>query len=352
MARVTIKNIATEMNLSTGTIHRALNGKKGVSEELKEKIKETATKMGYEPNYVASSLKRKTLNIVAAFPVLNEQGRYYYTYIWDGVNKCIDDNKDYNIALVELFYEDDEKSKNDTLLKFLDNFDGEINGLITQGHMGKTGEKAVREFMNRDIPIVFVGDDIDDIDKICCVQTDHNTVGKTVMELLSTQISKESSVLICAGKEFTPSHYITVNGVEKYIKENNLKNKIVKIYNEDTPEKTYKKIIETLNQDKSIEALYSINAKNSVLIAKANEEKNRNLRTIGSDIFAENIDNMKNNSLQNIIFKNPTKQAYIGTKILIDYLVKNEMPKEQTLYVEADVVFQSNLHTYFDNIMT
>ncbi len=346
MARVTIKNIATEMNLSTGTIHRALNNKKGVSDELKAKIIETSIKMGYEPNYVASSLKRKTLNIVAAFPELNEQGKYYYTYIWDGVKKCIEDHKDYNIALVEVYYEDTEECKNKTLLNFLNKFDGDIDGLITQGHMGKSGEKAVREFMNRDIPIVFVGDNVEDINKICCVQTDHHTVGKTVMELLSTQISPDASILISAGKEFTPSHYLTVSGAEDYIKEHSLKNKIIKLYNEQTPEETYKKILKTVNEDITIEALYSINAKNSVLIAGVAKECNRKVRAIGSDIFAENIENMKNNSLQNIIYKNPTKQVYTAAKLLVDYLVKNELPKEEILYVESDVVFQSNIHMY------
>ena len=57
--RVTIKDIARETQYSIASIHCALNGKPGVSEEARQYIRETAQRMGYRPNSVAVSLKRK-----------------------------------------------------------------------------------------------------------------------------------------------------------------------------------------------------------------------------------------------------------------------------------------------------
>ena len=45
---VRLENIAKEVGVSIVTVSNALKGKKGVSEELRNRIKETAVSMGYQ----------------------------------------------------------------------------------------------------------------------------------------------------------------------------------------------------------------------------------------------------------------------------------------------------------------
>ena len=51
--RVTAKQIAEELGLSTMTVSRALNNKPNVNSETKSKIKKLAQRLGYVPNHVA-----------------------------------------------------------------------------------------------------------------------------------------------------------------------------------------------------------------------------------------------------------------------------------------------------------
>lgn len=64
MKRVTIKDIARKLMLSTSTVSRALVDDKNIRRETKEKIIAAAEEMGYRPNPVAKNLKYGKTNTI------------------------------------------------------------------------------------------------------------------------------------------------------------------------------------------------------------------------------------------------------------------------------------------------
>ena len=71
--RVTLKEIAEQLNLSPSTVSAILNNKPNcfASKRTKRKVVETAIKLGYRPNFVARSLrKQKTYTIGFIAPLL------------------------------------------------------------------------------------------------------------------------------------------------------------------------------------------------------------------------------------------------------------------------------------------
>ena len=61
MGKVRLADIAKKVGVSTVTVHNALAGNKGVSEELREKIQSVASEMGYQ---ILSERKQKVRNIL------------------------------------------------------------------------------------------------------------------------------------------------------------------------------------------------------------------------------------------------------------------------------------------------
>ena len=61
----TIKDIAKELGITHSTVSRAINGKLGVSTELRKKVLETAERLGYTPNAIARGLVTKQSMTIA-----------------------------------------------------------------------------------------------------------------------------------------------------------------------------------------------------------------------------------------------------------------------------------------------
>ena len=64
MKRVTIKDIAKKLNLSTSTVSRAIIGDRNIKRETKEAVLKAANELGYRPNTVARTLKTGLTNTV------------------------------------------------------------------------------------------------------------------------------------------------------------------------------------------------------------------------------------------------------------------------------------------------
>ena len=68
--QVSVKDIAKELNISLSTVHKAMTGKGGISEERRKEVLKTAKKMGYQVNSVAQTLARKSINLGIIMPSL------------------------------------------------------------------------------------------------------------------------------------------------------------------------------------------------------------------------------------------------------------------------------------------
>lgn len=61
---VTLKEIASECNVSATTVSNILNGKNKVSEETRQRVLEVVRKRGYQPNYIAQGLRTQKTKII------------------------------------------------------------------------------------------------------------------------------------------------------------------------------------------------------------------------------------------------------------------------------------------------
>lgn len=346
--RVTIKDIAQEVGVSTGTVHRALYGKKGVSRGLQETILEVCTRRGYSANTAASALKRGPVRVVAAFPGPDEKNQYFYSSVWRGFRRHIAELRDYNLDVVELpYYQNTPRSQAVELADCFKRYEGEIDALITVGHFDQACKAVVQSYTSAGIPVFLACDDTSDCGRIACVQAHYRVTGRIVAELLSGQVPSGSTLAVLTGDVLIPSHYRTVMGFEEYIRDHCPDLRVLKLdgyYNE--PELLSR--LGDILADEKVRGAFSVSARLSVLLAGQVAARGRagQMRVVASDLFAENVQNMERGIVTNIMYKDPEQQTYLAAKVMSDYVLKALRPVEEVQYVESRVIFRSGLELF------
>ena len=79
-----LKDIAKELNISLSTVHKAMTGKGGVSEERRREVMATAKRLGYKVNSVAQTLARKDINLGIIMPSAWQD---YFAEMKDGMTE-------------------------------------------------------------------------------------------------------------------------------------------------------------------------------------------------------------------------------------------------------------------------
>lgn len=345
--RVTIKDIATMAGVSLSTVHCALNGKRGVGEETRERILKIARQYNYQPNTVAASLKRKTIRVAAVFPGLTEENKFYFTYIWTGFRDYLQSMNDYNIEVIEVPFYNGVNNQADELSALLAH--SKVDGLITSpGYMDGRCKKSLQHFVNKGIPVALVGEDLPQSGRLCCVQPNYFAIGQTVTELLVRQMPEGGGILVCAGDVLIPSHYKVLLGMEAYIEENHLQNQIYRVHSEKLLKETKDHIARELADKEDIRGCFAVTARGSVLLGQVLEESHMagRIPAIGSDMFDENIQNLRSGTFTNLFNKNPYSQAYTASKYLVEYILKGIKPPVNTVFTGSEVVFKSSLPMY------
>lgn len=91
---VKLADIAAELNVSIVTVSKALSGQKGVSEELRKKIKELADEMGYVPVHSAQKNRSKsyTIGIISLESYFTKFASFYWKMYQEVATKAVKKN--------------------------------------------------------------------------------------------------------------------------------------------------------------------------------------------------------------------------------------------------------------------
>ncbi|ETN93809.1 transcriptional regulator [Zhouia amylolytica AD3] len=147
--KVTLKQIAKELDVSVSTVSKALKDSPEIGQETIDKVKAFAKLYNYKPNNIAVSLQnRKTKNIAVIIP---EIVHHFFTKVISGIEKHANE-RGYNV-IVCLSNEDFEKE----VINMETLANGSIDGFIislSKGTQRKKDYHHLREVINQGMPLV------------------------------------------------------------------------------------------------------------------------------------------------------------------------------------------------------
>lgn len=125
---VRLSDIGAKLNVSTVTVSKALSGQKGVSEELRSKIKSLASEMGYVKSVAEERSRSRSHNIgvIVAERYMEENQSFYWKIYQEISQRAIDKTC---FTMIEIISHEDEK--NCVFPKLIK--ENKIDGLIIMG---------------------------------------------------------------------------------------------------------------------------------------------------------------------------------------------------------------------------
>lgn len=353
--KVTMKDIAKDLGISVTTVHRALQGKDGVSEEMVQKIKQLASQMGYKTNYMASSLKRKEFKIAIVLPEPTMNNKYYYLNLWIGARRFLDQVSEFNIKSLDFYYPLQKNSHGDKLKEVYDLYANDIDGLLTIAVDDSNSSYFLEKFSQKNIPIALLGSDLYKELRFCCVKCYDEMVGNLAAELLTSFHPADFSPnIILTGNPIGDlsmlDQYYNFLGFKNYIETNFPRSNLIYTYGHDV-NLVKEQLRNTILNAKDIYAIYAQSARHTVLICELIEEMNLQgkIKLVGNDCFSDSISYLQKNILTALIDKKISTQSYVATKILFDFLVKGEYPSSNLTQIQPTIVLKSNIEFHAQN---
>ncbi|WP_207632520.1 LacI family DNA-binding transcriptional regulator [Foetidibacter luteolus] len=147
ISKATIQDIARELNITAATVSRALNNHPAIKEATKKAVKETAVRLNYRPNKIASSLRLGKSNIIGV--IIPSAEINFFGSVVHGIEKVANENN-YNVLIYQSneLYEYEKKGVH-TFLQ------SQVDAVLASISKETINLEHYAEIKKRGIPLIF-----------------------------------------------------------------------------------------------------------------------------------------------------------------------------------------------------
>ncbi|MCK0159063.1 LacI family DNA-binding transcriptional regulator [Allomuricauda sp. F6463D] len=180
--RVTLKDIAVELNLSPSTVSRALHDHPAIGEGTKKAVKELAADLDYQPNPMALGLLQKRSNTIGV--IVPEITSHFFSAIITGIQDVVGPTR-YNIMICISNESFDEEV---TLVKKLSGM--RVDGILVSPASGTKTFEHFQNLQKNDIPVVVFDRDCPGLESDKVLVDDYSGAFQAVEYLIGSGCKK------------------------------------------------------------------------------------------------------------------------------------------------------------------
>ena len=335
--KVTLKQIAKELDTSISTVSKALRNSKEISEDMRGKVQAFAKLYNYRPNNIALSLKnRKTKTIGVIIP---EIVHHFFSKVIRGI-ELVANKRGYNV-IVGLSNE--SFSKEVINMEMLAN--GSIDGFILSISKETLKQQDYHHFtetINQGMPIVMFDRVVNDVncDKVI---VDDLKGSKKAVNMLVEKGCK--NIAIITTKDYVSVGRLRTQGYLEALEENNIKPKgslILKV--DDDLEILEKDIITLFETNKSIDGVFAVNELYAITAMKV-------ARKLGLDIpediqvigFTDGVLSKHATPSLTTVSQHAQEMGEKSAELLINNLeIEEDEDHYQTVTIETELIVRNS----------
>jgi len=337
--KVTLKQIAKELDVSISTVSKSLKDSPEISEDTRQKVQAFAKLYNYKPNNIALSLKNKKTKTIGI--IIPEIVHHFFATVISGVENVANENG-YNVIVC---LSDESFDKEVINMEMLAN--GSIDGFImslSKETQQKKDFHHITEVINQGMPVVMFDRVTNDIlcDKV--IIDDSQAAYQAVKTLVNKGYKK---IALITTVDYVSVGKLRTDGYIKALQNSDIKideNLILKIEDIDHCDEA----IDNLINHQEIEAIFAVNELFAVTAIKASLKIGlkvpEDIAVIG---FTDGIISKYSSPSITTVSQNGIKMGGKAAKMLIERLEKEDEDDEhyRTEVIETHLVERESTPT-------
>ncbi len=305
--------------------------------------------MNYQPNILASTLaSKKTYRFATFFPEPASDVSYWNKPLI-GVKRAFQEIQQYGVEISNYqFKQFEAKSFKNTAGEIMKN---PPDGVVMAPFFSREARQFIQQLDENNIPFVFIDSNIKDCEKISYIGQNSYQSGALAGKLFNFSIPGNASILVVHfAKEMDNQNHLVQRekGFYEYFKENDTdkqKSLITLEITNPADKSFYRQIDQVFKKNPNIKGIFVTNSQ-VYRIGQYLEKNNiQGIRLIGHDLIKENMEFVKNGTVDFLICQRPEEQGYNSVTSLFQHtILKKEVANEQ--FTSIDIVTKENIEYY------
>ncbi|OOV25488.1 LacI family transcriptional regulator [Flavobacterium sp. LM5] len=322
--KVTLKQIAKELDVSISTVSKSLRNSLEIGEETRLKVQAFAKFYNYRPNNIALSLKNRRTKTIGI--IIPEIVHYFFSTVINGIEQVANE-KGYSVIICLSDESFDKEVMNMELLAH-GSTDGFIMSLSKETQFKKDFHH-ITEVIDQGMPVVMFDRITDEVlcDKVII---DDKKAAYEAVEHLIKQGRKKIALVTTV--DYVSVGKLRTDGYTNALKDYNIpfdENLIIKIEDVDT----CGIIISKLLEDKAIDAVFAVNELFAVTILKTANKMGLNIpNDLAIIAFTDGIISKYSTPTISTVSQSGKKMGRRAAEILIQRLESEDQESEEEIY--------------------
>jgi LacI family transcriptional regulator len=324
--KITLKQIAKELDVSISTVSKSLRNSPEIGEETRLRVQAFANFYHYKPNNIALSLKNRRTKTIGI--IIPEIVHHFFSTVINGIEQVANENG-YNVVIC---LSDDSFDKEVLNMELLAN--GSIDGFImslSKETQFKGDFHHIIEVINQGMPVVMFDRVANEVvcDKV--IIDDKLAAYEAVQNLIDKGRKK---IALVTTVDYVSVGKLRTDGYIKALLDNELPfddELIIKIEDIDTCEIIIAKLLE----DKAIDAVFAVNELFAVTCIKTANKMGLNVpKDLAVIAFTDGIISKYSTPTITTVSQSGIKMGNRAAQIIIDRLESEEDDEEETYVTE------------------
>lgn len=346
--RMTMNQLAKELNISRTTLYNIMHQKGAFSEETEKRVFKALEDYNFRANNNARNLAKHREYKIAFVGFYSMRFKYFFDEIDAGIERALADYEDDGLQIIKKYSDRENPRQQITDLKELD--EQGIENFIVFCYHYEYVYPQIQKLIEKGKNVMLFSRRIPEVQPLCSVGCNDYLSGELMMELLHKFAPEGSRVQLLISEHNHHDNLVVGERLAGFYDALSKSKKRFEIlenaWTSPVPEEEkgeIRRVLEERNPDVVLDFVCNLE-----YAARYLEERGKqNTVLLGYDVYPEIVPYIKNSTIDAVVYQDLSSQSYKAVQLMFEYICYGKRMKQENYYLPLNVVFASNC-VYFE----